>query len=268
MRVAGRATEELGVVVVLELHGLDTQRRPARRVLQVLDDYRSQLSGPRSDDESTLVLGTQVLRAVLCTRREGVVFYELLAIIHLQLELVGLGVLVGGVVTSGAMTLDGRSVFGPGVEEAQRLRDLLPRLPRVVVDPRLLAEVERNPVFRAAHHSPGQELGYLRRLLRRGTDGLYFVDYLSAARREMDDPASYPELLEQHRQLVDGQLSDRVDLDAGALLWLWARRYHRDVVQGYATRAGLDRAERARLRRMEPSPLVFSFAGADDLDDD
>lgn len=148
---------------------------------------------------------------------------------------------------------------GTGVVESERMRDDLAVVPRVIVDPRLILEIELNELLRAKHHSVLDELGYARSVLREDTDGLWFIDYLKAFQTEVDEPPMYLEFLEQHRQLIERKLKASTTLDRTSRSYTWLRSYHNRVIDELFDEKRLTDAERSRLRIPATSPLVYAF---------
>jgi hypothetical protein len=241
------------IIIALELFRLDEVR--LRRALALMEqDFR----GSERFERHFFVVGRRVFR--LAPIKPGgngaLAFRELLDVVHLQAELMGRRVLMRGAVTLGDAAWRTDLAVGAGISKAERLCKLA-EVPRVMVDPRLLLEVENNEDLR--NHTLLTELGYIRELLRQDADGLWFVDYLRAISTELDEPAMYPEFLEEHRSLVEKRLKARVTLDPAsrALTWLWS--YHNQVVEECFQRRVIDGAQRERLRLPAQSPLVYVF---------
>lgn len=246
------------IIIALELLGLDEPSTPKKRLRSALALVERELGEPAATkrfDRRLLVVGHRVFRIALIKSDGAILFRELLDIVHFQSGLIGHGVLLRGVVTLGDVAERAGIIVGPGLSEAERLRDELPEVPRVVVDPRLLREAERNELLRARHHTVPMELGYIRQLLREDSDGSWFVDYLEAFATELDEPSMYPDFLESHRRLVEQRLESSPVPSRSSRAWTWLRRYHNRLVN----RRVRDEAERARLRLAAPSPLVYVF---------
>jgi hypothetical protein len=246
------------VVIALELLGLDTEGALGAQLRRVLGVLERDFGDMELLDRRLLCVGHRLFRLAPITPHvaSALAFRELLDVVHLQADLLQRGVLLRGVVTLGSAASRADIAVGAVVSEAERLCKLA-EVPRVIVDPRLLREVESNENLR--EHDPLTELGYIRELLRQDADGLWFVDYLKAASTELDEPALYPEFLEEHRSLVEKRLGEHLTLDRAsrAATWLWS--YHNQVVEEWFTRKRLDGEQRARLRLPAQSPLVYAF---------
>lgn len=246
------------VIIALELLGLDEDDALQVRLRRTLALMEQDFGFSARFERRCFVVGYRVLR--LAPIKPGgtgaLAFRELLDVVHLQAELMGHRVLMRGAVTLGDTDWRTDLAVGAGISEAERLCELA-EVPRVMVDPRLLREVENNENLR--DHPPLTELGYIRELLRQDADGLWFVDYLRAIASELDESAMYPDFLEEHRRLVEKRLEACVTLDPAsrALTWLWS--YHNQVVEECFQRKVINGTQRKRLRLPAQSPLVYVF---------
>jgi len=165
----------------------------------------------------------------------GLLFSEVLTIVHACLEMANRGVPVRGGLTLGDAYFSGSTMFGPAMVRAYELESRLAVYPRVIIDPQLIDALGREPLLKKDTHSVSEEADYLRKLLRLDSDGLWFVDFLYAARNEVDDPEQYLELLSNNKRHLEEALADRKILDEVALKALWSARYHNRVLDQLIT---------------------------------
>jgi len=161
------------------------------------------------------------------TKRDGMLpFRAMIKVLHLQMTLVPLGIVVRGAISLGEATAHGEMMIGQGITNAERLRDEVADVPRIIVDPALLQAIDGTPDLWAPHHDSMDELGYVHNLLREDTDGLWFVDYLRASNTEVGEPEDYHSFLHEHKVLVQRKLETAKSLDRNtrAITWLW--HYH------------------------------------------
>src|SRR5258708_5685728 len=117
-----------------------------------------------------------------------------------------------------------RSTLFPYTTLFRSLAESIAIYPRVVVDPALLAEFERNPSLRSEHNLLKDEREHCYDLLARGEDGIWFIDYLRVARVENDDSDLYPEFLARHKKMTLRAYAGTKELTRVAHEWLAARR--------------------------------------------
>jgi hypothetical protein len=249
------------VILALEFCGLDdasVKEGRLRRVIEVLDDSSSTVVS-RLVERRLFIAGNRVLRVVPIKPNGTQLFWELLDFVHLQVDLIAHGVLLRGAATLGDAGVRSAFAVGSGVVEAERMRDALANVPRVIVDSRLILELELNADLRAKHHTVLDELGYAQSVLREDSDGLWFVDYLKAFQTEVDEPPMYLEFLEQHREFIERKLQIATTLDRTSRGFTWLRSYHNRVIDELFEEKRLDDAERSRLRIPATSPLVYAF---------
>jgi hypothetical protein len=165
------------------------------------------------------------------TAERGALFFELIALVHAQLEMAAKGVFLRGGVTVGGVHWSDQTIFGPGFIEAYRLESEFATYPRIVVSPKALDALKASKLLPAPHHSIEMEFGYVMGLLRRGSDGVWFVDYLKAALSEMDEPDLYGEYLKKHKSgIVDMSAAGKGEVSSISIKANWLGMYHNEVL--------------------------------------
>ena len=59
--------------------------------------------------------------------------------------------------------------------------------PRIVIDPEVFVSHRKEPLLRNSIHDVATEHEYFKSLVRKDTDGIYFIDYLRGMVTEFDD---------------------------------------------------------------------------------
>ena len=136
------------------------------------------------------------------TYRIGLLFHELLDIVHIQGELIQPKVILRGAVSYGRIFVSESRVYGPALIRAYELERDCAIYPRVIVDPDLLIEFEQNKRLWSENNKFQDEFEFVYRLLQEGDDAFWFVDYLKAIRQEVDEPEIYLKVLLNHRNLI------------------------------------------------------------------
>jgi hypothetical protein len=157
-------------------------------------------------------------------------FQELLDLVHAQGELIMKGVLLRGGVTYGPISFSKSRIFGPALVVAHELESRFALYPRIVIDPALISAFRTKPSLRAVHHSLAEEEKYVSRLVRKGDDGIWFVDYLRAMEPELDEPDMYPAVLKAHRTLIIEGAQKFAGLRDVKSKYLWLATYHNGLV--------------------------------------
>lgn len=131
---------------------------------------------------------------------ESGLFDALLDILLVQISLAQKGYLCRGGVTRGRLIHTPTLLFGPAMFEAYTLESKAALYPRVILDVEI---VNAGVAAHAAHHSPIHEQQSILSLLERDMDGMYYIDYITRAQSELDDPElDYPGYLHQLREIV------------------------------------------------------------------
>lgn len=227
-----------------------------RTALEILEQSVAQGELPKELDRRVLVMDRRVIWTTPIKENGTLLFWELLAVVHLQAELAASDVPLRGALAIGDVVVQPGFAAGPGVEVADRLRNDVAIVPRVIVPPGVFLEAESTPFLRAKFHTPMDDLGYIKGLLRLDADGVWFVDYLAVYCREAENAVSY---LERQRSLIERRLEAAVELDGESRAWTWLWSYHNRVVDDLREEGRLDEDAYRAVRIPATSPLVYMF---------
>lgn len=161
----------------------------------------------------------------------GLLFYELLALVHAQSELINKGVIVRGGVAFGDIYSRDQRVFGPAMVDAYELESKIAVFPRIVISSEWMKLLRSDRFLRSRNHTLREEVKYIKKLIREDSDGVYFVDYIRAIKSELDDPeAGYLAFLEKHCLLIRRNLRKYADQEGVLSKYVWLSHYHDDLV--------------------------------------
>lgn len=107
---------------------------------------------------------------------QGQVFYILLDIIRIQLDLANRGIILRGGVSIGELYHNRETIFGPAMIKAYELESKNAIYPRIILDQKLLDYAYENP---SDHHNSEQEMEYILGLIEMDKDGYWYTDFLS-----------------------------------------------------------------------------------------
>lgn len=143
-----------------------------------------------------------------------------------QWSLMEFGILVRGGITIGdVVTGEGRA-FGPAFVRAYDLESSLASSPRIIVDPIVIEHIRQHVGNASEKAQKRTIIDELKRHIRLGGDGLWFVDYLSSVSVTMGDPPEVESTMLRFKDLIVEKAND---LDTGSLVLpklLWLIRYH------------------------------------------
>lgn len=214
------------------------KQRSAEDIKEILDLVTSFATVPGKDKYelcSTVQFSDSVIRVAPVDGGPnseepiGVLFHELVALLHAQADLVNSGVLIRGGIAFGEVAIGDGYVFGPAFVRAYDLESRFANFPRIVIDPHLLRAYMDKPLLRAHHHSLSEDKAYIRDLICQGDDGIWFIDYARAVRDEMDAPDEYPLFLEKQKRLVLKSIKGLDAFDSTLAKYFWLARYHNEV---------------------------------------
>lgn len=165
--------------------------------------------------------------------RYGILFHELLSLVHAQMDLIARhGVFLRGAVSIGQAYHEGTTIFGPGLIRAYETESELALFPRVILDPVVLKKyTEEGSTLKAGHHSLKQDTEYVSKLIREDADGVWFVDYLKAVASELDEPEAYPGVVLRHKEAILEAAKGQGALNKVSQKYNWLARYHNRVAE-------------------------------------
>lgn len=138
------------------------------------------------------------------TNVESGVFYALLHLLWVQMSLIRNGMLIRGAIVRGKLTHTKREIFGPALIDAYEMEQSAAIYPRIVLDADIIETGIKN---KASHNLPQHELESIMHLLKKDSDGMYYLDYLGLkSLNELDDAEyeSYVYLLGIRELIVVG----------------------------------------------------------------
>ena len=156
--------------------------RSIRIVRDVVQPRRFKSSIPQLDEDDFRNFSDLcIIRRVIARKGKfpaiGQVHAQILHMVHVQtILLADEGILLRGGITVGDVALSYGQLFGPAVIRGYELESRVAGFPRIVVGQEVLDEVKRNRALWI--HDRDTELQAVKDLLRRDSDGEYFVDYL------------------------------------------------------------------------------------------
>ena len=209
------------------------ETRPAHDILRVLRFLQWTAEADPNDTEPLAHVRVFSGSVIRVARRDepGSLFSEVNALRLAQMEMAAQGVFLSGGLTFGEAYWDETALFGPGVVDARQISDNFAVVPRIVIAPPVLRSILKGVT---GEDGLNQELAYLRTMITRAEDGVWFIDYLRNAGREMDGPEVYGDLLKGHKEAILG-LSSTVEssgpLSALAMKTGWLARYHNEAIR-------------------------------------
>lgn len=160
----------------------------------------------------------------------GLMFFEMLDLVHMQGELINHGICIRGGVSVGDVHFDNQVLFGPGFVRAYELESIYADYPRIVVDPILISQVKKDQRLASADNTLSQEFSYIRKNIRKGSDGIYFIDYLRSFLDEIDDSSNIPIFLQNHKSIILNNAGGASQLSSVSAKYLWMATYHNELI--------------------------------------
>jgi hypothetical protein len=131
---------------------------------------------------------------------ESGVFDALLDIMRVQMNLVQRGYLCRGGIARGRLVHTPTMLFGPAMLEAYTLEKQAALYPRVILNVEI---INTGVAAHAMHETPLHEQQSIMSLLKRDLDGMYYIDYITGTKSELDDQElNYPNYLFKLRTII------------------------------------------------------------------
>ena len=162
---------------------------------------------------------------------DGLVFHELIDLIHIQGELIAKGILIRGAVTLGNVFHSEELIYGPGIIDTYLLEKEKAKNPRIIVHKMLIEAIKKMPLLKALHHDAAYEEESVRKLLKADGDGHLFIDYLKIMENEVEDLYDYRLFLQRHKQIIDNGLLSKDNKILKKYRWL--KKYHNNLVKKF-----------------------------------
>jgi len=158
---------------------------------------------------------------------ESGVFYALLEIQWILMNLVFKKILCRGGIAIGKLIHTEKYLFGPALIDAYHYESKCANYPRVIVPEEIISVGKR---FCARHHSPDIEEEYIKNCLGKDSDGMYYVDYFRSIQSELDEPYyDYPLYLHELSEIIDKGLQSTNP--AIRIKYLWMKEKYNSVVK-------------------------------------
>lgn len=171
-------------------------------IVHAIEIIRGPISDPEHVMESSKVV-TQFSDSLVISfhiSEESKVFYTLLEIQRMIMNLVFEGILCRGGIAFGKLVHNEKLIFGPAMVEAHKLESKVANYPRIILSEQI---INIGIDSRAMHHNKKQESEHIKSRLGKDPDGMYYLDYFIAIHNELEDPVSdYSKYLHKLSEII------------------------------------------------------------------
>ncbi len=192
--------------------------------------------------------------------RDGALIWELLELLHAQIEMVNLGVMIRAGVTVGDAHIGpaGKGpVFGTALARAYEIESNEAIFPRIVVDDILIKLHRTDKRLCGEQNNLQYEAKILKEILAIGEDGTHFIDYLNA-HDEFNDLETYFDFLSRHADLIRDNLKQNSKNNKILRKYIWLARYHDSHVKKWLSNTtSTDECRDAFILEYETNPEEF-----------
>ena len=164
-----------------------------------------------------------------CDKEESGVFWMLLEIQWLLLNLVSRGFICRGGISYGKLIHNEKLLFGPALVEAYKMESEAALYPRVILHDSI---IKLGGKSKAKHHTAEMEIRSIKQIISKDTDGMYYVDFFEKAQSEFDEPEyDFPMHLHKISELIiEGLKSNSPSV---YVKYQWLKEKYNRVIQSY-----------------------------------
>jgi len=194
------------------------------------------IESPMNANREVTQFSDSIIISFLINERSEV-FYTLIELLHLTMELLGYGFVIRGGITVGKCFHNKTRVFGPTVIQAIELEKEA-KFPRIIVDKKVLEIGCKN---HANHHSLEDELIYLKSLVKKDDDGQWYLNYFSSALYEVDDELSEFGYIHNLEKIIRDNLQVYKEDERVRPKYEWMKSKYNDMVAPMIEKDNIDR---------------------------
>jgi hypothetical protein len=111
-------------------------------------------------------------------------FWTLLNLQYISMELANKGFLVRGGVAIGKLIHNEQIIFGPALVDAYKIESEISIFPRIIVDNKV---IEEGVKYRSNHNTEQEEELYIKDIITKDFDDVYYIDYIQKISSELDN---------------------------------------------------------------------------------
>jgi len=163
------------------------------------------------------------------------VFHTLVELQWVIMRLLNFKIICRGGITFGDVIHNSKIMFGPAIVEAYKLeKDAT--YPRVILSEKI---IELGSLIRS-HNTYQQEKEYIKQIVTKDEDGLYYIDYFQKAQGELDDPLyDFPEYLYNLGEIIkNGLIYTDTDIKKK---YEWMRDKYNSVIRLHKNKDNINR---------------------------
>ncbi|MCK5708770.1 MAG: hypothetical protein KAI43_14070 [Candidatus Aureabacteria bacterium] len=238
---------EYGLVTYIDILGFGELIRSEKNPKKINEIYETLQKEAKFDVETEKMFSQKFVNFSDCCVRTtpfiakdgklnkfGILFTEILQIVFIQVSLIHHhNILLRGALTIDKIYHEKNKIFGPALVRAYKLERDLAVFPRIILDSTIFEIYNSTPLLKAWHHNHEEDKDYLRSYIRKGDDGIWFVDYLSGIEKQFDCEIDYIDFLQHHKKTIIDNVQKSKKNEKIIVKYNWLMNYHNSVVMKY-----------------------------------
>lgn len=203
---------------------LDIHNKRSKEIFKFTDEQIKMVSGTRVVNQfsDSIVLSFSI-------KEESGIFLMLLDILFLHVTALQHNFLLRGAIVRNKLLHTQEKIFGPALVEAYEMERNLAIYPRIVLDEEI---IELSRKYFGKQNGPDTEEHFVRSLLKRDFDGMYYIDYFEAIETELDNQIEdMPEYLSRLRTII--MKISRMKNPSIRSKFLWLKEKYNETLGAY-----------------------------------
>lgn len=169
-------------------------------IINILDIMKKYLKIESNESREVTQFSDCIVISFLENDRSGV-FYILLDLLHLIMELLSNKIIVRGAITKGKLLHNKDLVFGPALVKAYELESTVAIYPRIILGNEILLSGAMNHNYDS---SSTEELESIWDIISKDADGMFYIDYFNSAQSELNHPEDQmPKYLTNLKEFIE-----------------------------------------------------------------
>lgn len=191
---------------------------------------------PMNKNREVIQFSDSIIISFLINEKSEV-FYTLIGLLYLIIELLQYGYLIRGGISLGKCFHSDTRVFGPAVIQAVELEKKA-TYPRIIIDKKVLQKGCENHV---THHSSEDESKYLKHFVKEDDDGEFYLNYFSSALSEFDDEFQQLSYIESLESLIQSNLIKYKDNTRVLDKYEWMKQKYNNMINHMKSKENINR---------------------------
>lgn len=159
------------------------------KAIEVFHDYKHSVENQKIHKSKRITQFSDSVVISFKVEDESELFFTLLEMQHMIIDLLNIGILVRGGIGYGECVHTKKLLFGPALVHAYELESKHAKKPRIIIEKNVVDTAINKG--KSSHHSFKMEEEYIKKILWEDNDGFWYINYIDIA-GELDSEYDFP----------------------------------------------------------------------------